>query len=288
MSEDKGGLFDSDDEDDVQYNPDEGNDGHEILDHHAEIATHTSIKAPTDSYAPQNDYEEEKILTSSVPEPTPSKPVSKPVPKPTPASTVKPSDITPFVDESSDFIVSDPVSAGHISYTIKGKDEDGDFEGSRRYKNFFSLRKALLERWPGTYVPAIPGKKAVGNKDDKFIEFRRHFLQRFLRRIGQLPHLLNSDEFKLFARPSGEIEKMLAMMPRLNPDALVERFKHNLHVDEFPDEFLVKQCREVINDFNAFTKKIMPTLRAVKEQASKMVPVKQQQNLNYKTLIDSM
>jgi len=288
MSDDKGGLFDSDDEDDVQYNPEEGDDDHEVLDQHSESTGQTHTKASTEPISSQYEEEEEKILTTSVPAPVPSKPVSKPVPKPTPASTVKPSGATPFIEESNDFIVSDPVNTGHISYTIKGKDEDGEFEGTRRYKNFFHLRKALLDRWPGTYIPAIPGKKAVGNKDDKYIEFRRFFLQRFLRKIGQLPHLLNSDEFKLFARPSGEIEKMLAMMPRLSPDAIVERFKHSLHIDEFPDDFLVKQCREVINDFNAFTKKILPTLRVVKEQASKMVPVKYQQNINYKTLIESM
>lgn len=154
--------------------------------------------------------------------------------------------------------------------------------------DFHHLHNALSTRWPGTYIPSIPPKKATGNKDDKYIEYRKHFLQRFLRKIGSLPHLLNSDEFKLFARPSGEIEKMLAMMPRLSPDAIVQRYKHSLHTDEFPDEFLVKQCREVINDFGAFCKKILPTLKAVKEQASKMVPIKDQQNQNYKVLMEGM
>jgi hypothetical protein len=32
------------------------------------------------------------------------------------------------------------------------------------------LHNALIERWPGCYVPAIPDKQAVGDKDLLFIE----------------------------------------------------------------------------------------------------------------------
>jgi hypothetical protein len=109
-----------------------------------------------------------------------------------------------------------------------------------------------------------------------------------LRKVGSLSHLLNSDEFRLFARPSGEIEKMLLMLPRLGPEHIIERFKKHLHIDEFPDDFLLKRCREDINEFNAFCKKIMPILKSVKENASKMVPTKSVQNENYKTLMESL
>ena len=283
MSDNKNGLFDSDDEDDVQYNPDEGSDdGKEEQPDSSTGQAYTPVSVPTPVPAPQaakpvqEDEEEEKI-GSSLPAPTPARPMP-----------ITPSVPTGSVEDESEFRVTDPVNTGHITYTIHGRDEDGEFEGSRRYNDFYHLHASLLTRWPGTFVPAIPSKKAVGNKDDKYIEHRRHFLQRFLRKIGQLPHLLNSDEFKLFARPSGEIEKMLAMMPRLSPEAIVERFKLHLHVDEFPDDFLVKQCREVINDFGAFCKKILPTLKVVRESAAKMVPVKAAQNSNYKNLIDIM
>lgn len=286
MSDDKGGLFDSDDEDDIQYNPDEGNDAEPL--EIPSASTGTAVPQPSPAMpiggAP---YEEEKITTASMPIPAPTPAASSfPIPSPSPAPSSGGG--FPAGDEDSIFSVSDPVNTGHVSYTIRGRDEDGEFEGSRRYNDFYHLRAALVNRWPGAYVPPIPAKKAVGNKDDKYIEYRRHFLQRFLRKLGGLPHLLNSDEFKLFARPSGEIEKMLAMMPKLTPDAIVQRYKHALHVDEFPDEFLVKQCREVINEFGAFCKKILTTLKVVREQASKMVPVKEQQNANYKALMDGM
>lgn len=192
------------------------------------------------------------------------------------------------LEDDSVFTVTDPVNSGHISYTVRGRDEDGDFEGSRRFNDFYHLRSSLVNRWPGTFIPAVPAKKAVGNKDDRYIEHRRHFLQRFLRKVGALPHILNSDEFKIFSRPSGDIEKMLAMLPKMTPQALVERYKTVLFIDEFPDEFLVKQCREVINEFGAFCKKVLPTLKALRETTAKMVPTRAQQNANYKGLITSM
>jgi hypothetical protein len=279
------GLFDSDDEDDIKYNPDEEEE--EDIDTAPQMqatpAQPVSVPAPAPTPAiPSNSESQEEAKI-----PTPQ-PVSAPtnVPRPVP---VQPS--TPVMEGDEDdsiFTVTDPVNTGHVSYTVRGRDDEGEFEGQRRYNDFYHLRNSLVNRWPGTFVPAIPGKKAVGNKDDKYIEHRRHFLQRFLRKLGHLPHLLNSDEFKLFARPSGEVEKMLAMLPKMTPSALVERYKLTLHIDEFPDEFLVKQCREVIGEFAAFCKKIIPTLKALRESSAKMVPTRAQQNENYKILTETM
>ena len=275
------GLFDSEDEDDIQYNN---------LDESEELAT-----TPKDSYpspdpatsplkvAPPapvpagNPIEEEKIQTNSYPS---AGPPTAPLPPPAPVVTTPPVhapiptpvpvDATPLDAEPVDaalgdpeledsalgdpiqssispddidsiFTVTDPVKAGYVSYTVRGRDEDGDFEGQRRYNDFYYLRSSLVKRWPGTFIPAIPSKKAVGNKDDKYVEYRRHFLQRFLRKVANLPHILNSDEFKIFSRPSGDVEKMLNMLPKMTPEALVERYKLSLHIDEFPDEALVKQ-----------------------------------------------
>ena len=323
------GLFESDDEDDIQYNPDAEEDYQipQTVTSQAPVPTPAPItaQAPVTAQIPtSNSQEEEKIQSTSYPAPTPAtsqlppapipapvqahvpvqphipapvpQPTSAetPIPAPTPITTnttipiPTPLPVPEVVGDDSVFTVSDPVNTGHVSYTVKGVDEDGEFEGSRRYNDFFHIRNALVNRWPGTFVPAIPSKKAVGNKDDKYIEHRRFFLQRFLKKIGGLPHLLNSDEFKIFSRPSGDIEKILAMLPKMTPSALVERYKSVLHIDEYPDDFLVKQCREVINEFGSFCKKVLPTLKALRETTSKMVPTKAQQNSNYKGLIQSM
>jgi hypothetical protein len=59
----------------------------------------------------------------------------------------------------------------------------------------------MSARWPGIFIPCIPPKKAVGNKDVKFIVERRYFLERFLKQISQFSFLVNSEEFRIFARP---------------------------------------------------------------------------------------
>ena len=73
------------------------------------------------------------------------------------------------------------VSNKYVAYVGKGEDSLESFEGIRRYNEFFMLRTTLCARWPGLFVPCIPPKKAVGNKDARFIIERRYFLERFLK-----------------------------------------------------------------------------------------------------------
>jgi sorting nexin-1/2 len=79
------------------------------------------------------------------------------------------------------------------------------------------LREALSSRWPGVYIPAIPEKKLVGNKDDNFVEERRALLERFMKEIAKFDYLTQSREFKVFARERGDIEKILSSMLRQTP-----------------------------------------------------------------------
>lgn len=119
---------------------------------------------------------------------------------------------------SQQFRVFNPVKfGGHIRYTVSGVDADGPFEEARRFSEFFALKEALAERWPGVYIPAIPEKKLMGNKDDKFIEERRALLERFMKEIAKFDYLVQSREFKVFARDRGDIEKILTSMLRQSP-----------------------------------------------------------------------
>lgn len=165
-----------------------------------------------------------------------------------------------LIKEKSDFSVSDPVFTDHVTYTVKGKDSIGSFECSRRYNDFFHLRNALINRWPGTFVPKIPTKSSR-KKDEKFIENRRYFLDRFMRKLEKQPHLLNSEEFKLFSRPTGEIDIMLSLLPKQDPDILIERYKTNLQLSDTIDENLVKQSKEEIEEFSIFAKNMIAVLK---------------------------
>jgi hypothetical protein len=75
----------------------------------------------------------------------------------------------------------------------------------------------LLARWPGIYIPAIPEKQLIKNKDVKFIEERRSLLERFMKELSKFDYLIHSKEFKIFSREKGEIEKILNSLLRQTP-----------------------------------------------------------------------
>jgi sorting nexin-1/2 len=103
-------------------------------------------------------------------------------------------------------------AGGHIKYTVSGVDSEGPFEDVRRFSQFYALKNALTQRWPGIYIPALPEKKIVGNNDDKFIEERRSLLERFMKELAKHDYLIHSKEFKIFARDRGDIEKILGSL----------------------------------------------------------------------------
>jgi len=80
----------------------------------------------------------------------------------------------------------------------------GSFQVRKRYSDFYLLRTALREKWPGYYIPAIPPKKALGNLDPDFIRARLSFLDNFIKQLGQYTFLVESFEFSCFVRNSGE------------------------------------------------------------------------------------
>ena len=121
---------------------------------------------------------------------------------------------------------------GHIVYECKGVDSKGEWEGKRRYNDFYNLRQALTSRWPGLPLPTIPPKKAIGNKDLVFIQERRYYLERFLRKLSKLEYIIEGEEFQIFARPSGSIESALKRLPKLGSKALYEKLKTVTLVDD--------------------------------------------------------
>mmetsp|Transcript_1850 Transcript_1850/g.2803 ORF Transcript_1850/g.2803 Transcript_1850/m.2803 type:complete len:145 (+) Transcript_1850:48-482(+) len=102
-----------------------------------------------------------------------------------------------FADQRSlEFSVRDPQDmGGHIVYVVKGKDSSGEFEVKRRYNEFFLLQDCLQKRWPGILLPQVPPKKAMGNKDIVFLQERRFYLERFLRKLCAFEFIIDGEEF---------------------------------------------------------------------------------------------
>jgi sorting nexin-1/2 len=97
---------------------------------------------------------------------------------------------------------------------VTGVDNEGDFNEIRRFKEFYALADILRIRWPGCYVPSIPEKKVVDKEKEEFIEERRSLLERFMKEIAKFDYIIYSQEFKVFARGKGEVDKVLYALPK--------------------------------------------------------------------------
>jgi len=139
------------------------------------------------------------------------------------------------------------------------------------------LREALTTRWPGIYFPPIPPKKHVGNKTSKFVEDRRYFLERFLRKIANHDFILISEEFKIFSRLNGDMKKSISNLPRVTPMLILERLKNNFNVSEDNPDMKLTESKVEISKFNAYFNKVVPVLEVLKSQVKALAPVTQQQ-----------
>jgi hypothetical protein len=134
----------------------------------------------------------------------------------------------------------------------------------------------------------MPPKKAVGNKDMKFLEDRRYYLERFLRKVGQYDFLLNSEEFKTFARPSTQdIGKLINALPKVSSDSLLERIRYSLRAEEAKDLESVRSAQETINDFRAFGKRVLATLSQIRDSLRPMAAIKENHINNYSKFSNS-
>jgi chemotaxis protein histidine kinase CheA len=166
-------------------------------------------------------------------------------------------------------------------------DKQGPWEGVRRYNHFYCLYEALQKRWPGILIPKLPSKKAIGNKEVKFIYERKFYLERFLRKCAKYDFLVNSEEFRVFARPaSGDVEKMLDRLPRIPYGTMIERFREVSGIDEMKYDFADKErLSQVVAEFSIFAKKVLVQMKAMKKSLSNFRDVRMQSIANNRVLM---
>jgi len=85
----------------------------------------------------------------------------------------------------------------------------------------------------------------MGNKDTIFLQERRFYLERFMRKMSRYDFIINSQEFQIFARPQGlEVEKSLNKLPKLSSSQLYDRLKEATMTDDLdlsdPDRDLLE------------------------------------------------
>jgi sorting nexin-1/2/sorting nexin-4 len=183
-----------------------------------------------------------------------------------------------FTDELAfDFSVRNPQDfGGHIVYEVKGRDDQGLFECKRRFNEFFLLHEQLTKRWPGCLIPKLPAKQKFGNKDLVFIQERRYYLERFLRKLARFGFIINGQEFQMFARPqSPDVEKALGKLPKMTAQDLYERMTQATLISELEYEDQQKMRYEnAITEFRGYIKKVDPFLKQLKVDLSKFLSTK--------------
>uniref|UniRef100_A0A8C5ZYP5 Sorting nexin 29 n=1 Tax=Marmota marmota marmota TaxID=9994 RepID=A0A8C5ZYP5_MARMA len=80
------------------------------------------------------------------------------------------------------FLRGKAANAFHV-YQVYIRIKDDEWNVYRRYTEFRSLHHKLQSRFPQVRAYSFPPKKAIGNKDAKFVEERRKQLQSYLRSV---------------------------------------------------------------------------------------------------------
>lgn len=65
----------------------------------------------------------------------------------------------------------------------------------------------------GFYIPPIPQKKALGNKDSLFVKKRWYVLNRFVHGLCEIEYLWASKELLLFLDAEMQVEQTLVPLP---------------------------------------------------------------------------
>ena len=166
------------------------------------------------------------------------------------------------METEPEMYVSDPQyikegMKGFTFYSLKGNHVPETI--SRRYRDFEALRKKMIERWPGIFIPKLPNKKKVGNKGKNISVIRVEMLNRFLKKISKIKYLLNSEELGLFLQNTSNVGRTLdGLKEQTYEDLSRKYFSTFLEYDSNFDTITGK------NEQDIFEKKLVESLPKIK------------------------
>lgn len=194
-------------------------------------------------------------------------------------------------DPNAKITVSEPIKlsgtiGGHTEYKIKGSNGDGDFDGNRRFKEFYNLRHVLTRNWPGFYIPAIPPKVKIGKLEDNIVQERCYLFNRFMKDLSEIPYLWESTEVKMFIKPNMSVSQAMSLIPVPTPEDLYERALKVTQINPVFDEGLVSRYSDAIREFVISSKEIFPLLAKFKNCISILEKQRHYQVEAYKQFAD--
>ena len=143
------------------------------------------------------------------------------------SETEKEKEIAHEITMKFDVIMMKDGLSKHQIYNCKGEDKFGTYEMFRNYNDFLDIRKILVQRWPGCYVPPLPKKKMVGDMDKENLKERTSFMDDFFKKVAQLQFLYYSKEFQLFLRGNknnADLEKSLKSLTAENYEEVLKKY----------------------------------------------------------------
>jgi len=167
------------------------------------------------------------------------------------------------MESEPEMYVSDPQYIkegvkGFTFYSLKGTKVPEVL--SRRYRDFDALRKKMVERWPGIYIPKLPNKKkVVGNKGQKLSLIRAEMINRFLKKIAKINYLMESDEMGLFLQNTSNVGKTLEGIKAENYEDLSKKYFSTFL--DYDENFDTKAGKD---DQDKFEKKLLESLPKMK------------------------
>ena len=164
-------------------------------------------------------------------------------------------------NEEPEMYVCDPVYTkegvkGYTHYKLNGSKIPETL--NRRYKEFNALRKKLVERWPGIFIPNIPEKK-IGQKGKRITNMRVELINRFLKKLSKIDYLFNSEEMEYFLQNSSNVCKTLNGIKLENYEDLLKKYSEIF--TEYDDNFDTDAGRQELEKFEKKLNEIHPKIK---------------------------
>ena len=191
------------------------------------------------------------------------------------------------MESEPEMYVSDPQYIkegvkGFTFYSLKGTKVPEVI--SRRYRDFDALRKKLVERWPGIYIPKLPNKKKVASKGQKISPIKVEVINRFLKKISKIKYLMDSEEMKLFLQNKSNVDKTLEALKSQNYEEISKKYFNTF--TEYDDNFDTLAGKE---EQDIFEKKLLESLVKMKNFMNLVFTAKEKFNEeqeNYSAVIN--
>ena len=176
------------------------------------------------------------------------------------------------------------VGASYIIYTLNGTDITDKM--SRRYSDFHALYEKLCQKWPGIYIPRIPGKKITKNTSRKMIKTRMRLLNRFCLNLSNIDYLYSSDETALFKGNTSDLVNAITKLPDFTMEEYATRLKEVF--PQYNDNYDILIGKGKINEFDGFLKKSLKTIELFQKSVETAAEKREHEKKKYVELINGL